>query len=471
MPVVGLDEEIRQNKIATEEDIEKFEKSTSDGSRRILEKEEIQLSQKKLETLSKIYDDVVLHDYGDDYHKTEEELEKENAFFQLYRKISGKKQKFNDIADYISATRNCLDFMYAVANRQHIYPREEFISLWAKGEIEIDGMYLPKYKGKDKKRINGKALAEYVLSDGDPYDFIKEEEAPIIDSEEMLNRQIAELFSVGEYRSIIEDSIKEMVNDAEDDFVDSDDPSTYVGKPIAVQLSRKDKRKIMEKNPGLSVTIKDTMRTSRLSENFTERMVYDMHEDDYDAIRKYDETYGFKSSSDIPVLKGSLMDGGDFQDAMDALDEWNWNNTRVESNGKWLSMDELNDSRIKELLEQHGFNIRVLWNERSKEKKLKAYLKSERKREEKLRRELIKVEGENKRRKKELRKMSDADIRKLTKKAKKRKKDDKNKRIKKKKKKQIDEILLGTVGSTQESFDKYEGDALDWTFDKIKSGN
>ena len=164
------------------------------------------------------------------------------------------------------------------------------------------------------------------------------------------------------------------------------------------------------------------------------------------------------------------MYGGDFQDAMDALDEWNWNNTRVESNGKWLSMDELNDSRIKELLEQHGFNIRVLWNERSKEKKLKAYLKSERKREEKLRRELIKVEGENKRRKNELRKMSDADIRKLTKKAKKRKKDDKSKNVKKKKKKQIDEILLGTVGSTKESFEKYEGDALDWTFDKFKSG-
>ena len=468
MPVVGLDDEIRQQQVTTEEEIERFEQSTSEESRRIRTKEEITLSKKKLESLEKLYDDVVVHDYGDDYHKTSEELEKENAFFQLYRKISGKKQKYRSLPEYIRATRDCLEFLYAVASRQHIYEKEDFITMWANDEIRITGMYLPKYKGKDRKRINGKALAEYILSDEDPENFIKEEEAPIIDSEEMLDQQIAQLFTVGEYNEIMRDVKEGLMEQPDGEFIDTKRPSTYEGLPIAIESSRKDIRKIMEKNPGLSLTIKESLRNSRRFDNFADQMVYDLHEEDYDAIRKYDEAYGVSSSSDIPSLHGSLMDGDDYQEIMDALDEWDWNNGRVEYHGKWMSKEELNESFLKELLDQNGFNIRALWNERSKEKCLKEFLKKERKREEKLRRELSRVKEENDKRDKQLKHMSDADIRKLTRKQRTRNK--KNKKLKKKKKKQLDEILLGTVGSADASFKKYENEALDWSFGKMKKG-
>ena len=464
MPVVGLDDEIQSQKVVTEDDIERFEQSVADGSRRIQYREEVQLSSKKIQALNDLYEDVVVHDYGDDYHKTEEELESENAFFRTYRTIAGRKKKYNSLPKFIDATRNCLQFLYTVAENQQIYEKDEFISMWANKDIEINGMYLPKYNGKDKKRLNWSALSEYILSDGDPSEFLKEEEAPMIDSEEALDRQIATLFTVKEYEDIVESSIRQMANPNEEGFVDVDAKSTIDGRPIAIESSKKSRKRLMEDNPGFSITLKETFRNSQKLNDFSRQMVYDMHNDDLDAIRKYDETYGVESAQDVPILHGSIMDDDDYQDYNDALDDWDVDNTLVDYFGKTMTREEYNDSLIKEHMEAAGINIRVFWNEKRKEKRLKEYLKKERERERRLQLELSKTSESLKKKKARLRKMSDADIKKLLKKEKKKTRDFEKplRKAKKKKKKKVDQFLLGPSG--KKSFKEYKEDALDWTF-------
>ena len=464
MPVVGLDDEIQSQKVVTEDDIERFEQSVADGSRRIQYREEVQLSSKKIQALNDLYEDVVVHDYGDDYHKTEEELENENAFFRTYRTIAGRKKKYNSLPKFIDATRNCLQFLYTVAENQQIYEKDEFISMWANKDIEINGMYLPKYNGKDKKRLNWSALSEYILSDGDPSEFLKEEEAPMIDSEEALDRQIATLFTVKEYERIVESSIRQMANPNEEGFVDVDEKSTIDGRPIAVESSKKSRKRLMEDNPGFSITLKETFRNSQKLNDFSAQMVYDMHNDDLDAIRKYDETYGVESAQDVPILHGSIMDDDDYQDYNDALDDWDVDNTLVDYFGKTMTREEYNDSLIKEHMEAAGINIRVFWNEKRKEKRLKEYLKKERERERRLQLELSKTSESLKKKKDKLRKMSDADIKKLLKDEKKKTRNFEKplRKAKKKKKKKVDQFLLGPSG--KKSFKEYKKDALDWTF-------
>lgn len=464
MPVVGLDDEIQSQKVVTEDDIERFEQSVADGSRRIQYREEVQLSSKKIQALNDLYEDVVVHDYGDDYHKTEEELESENAFFRTYRTIAGRKKKYNSLPKFIDATRNCLQFLYAVAENQQIYEKDEFISMWANKDIRINGMYLPKYNGKDKKRLNWSALSEYILSDGDPSEFLKEEEVPMIDSEEALDHQIATLFTVQEYADIIETSIRQMANPKEEDFVDVDEKSTIDGRPIAIESSKKSRKRLMEDNPGFSITLKETFRNSQQLNDFSKQMVYDMHNDDMDAIRKYDETYGVESAQDVPILHGSIMDDDDYQDYNDALEDWDVDNTLVDYFGKTMTREEYNDSLIKERMEAAGINIRVFWNEKRKEKRLKEYLKKERERERRLQLELSKTSESLKKKKDKLRKMSDADIKKLLKDEKKKTRNFEKplRKAKKKKKKKLDQFLLGPSG--KKSFKEYKKDALDWTF-------
>ena len=158
------------------------------------------------------------------------------------------------------------------------------------------------------------------------------------------------------------------------------------------------------------------------------------------------------------------MDDDDYQDYNDALDDWDVDNTLVDYFGKTMTREEYNDSLIKEHMEAAGINIRVFWNEKRKEKRLKEYLKKERERERRLQLELSKTSESLKKKKDKLRKMSDADIKKLLKDEKKKTRDFEKplRKAKKKKKKKVDQFLLGPSG--KKSFKEYKKDALDWTF-------
>ena len=486
LPIVGLEDEFTQNKPeATEEIIEQREKEIHEVQNG-LEREEITLPKRKLASLREIYSEVVVHDYGDGYHKSADELKEENAFYNLYRKIQGKKTKYRKIDEYIDACRDCLDFLYAVADRQQIYSREEFIVKWSKGKIRINGMYLPKYIGKDRKRLSKKAVAEFVLDGEDSSKFLEELEVPVIDSLEMLDQQRAQLFTKEDYREIFRYDDEYYTLHEKDTFLDEDDPESYNGIPFAANISKKEYRTLMKENPGLLSVFKDTLRGNRLGQSYQEQMIYDMNTDDMEKIAKYDKLYGVKSATDIPVFKGSLLNDSDYQEYMEALDEWEWKNSRVRENGRWYSLEEQNEIRLKTSLERAGWNIRELFGNASKqEKKIKKMIEKEREKEEKLRRSLAKI----KKRRKDIRSGKKTELELYEEAFKKSKKDKKKKKQKtknpqgkpkksnkkviesavKNKKKTVDEILLSSANSTK-SFAEYEKEALDWSWGNISGG-
>lgn len=461
MPYIGFEDDLKKPE-SSEEEIEKREKQIKEQQSKV-QKEEISLSKRKLESLREIYSEVVVHDYGDDYHKSAEELRQQNVFYEKFGMLNGRKRNFAKLTEYITVTRQCIEFVRAVADRQTFYPREEFIRLWSKDKIKINGFQMPRYTGKDKKRISRKALAEFILGDEPPEEFLKPIEATIIDSEEMLEEQKRRLFTKKEFDEIMATmQFEETIEDTR--IVDTAREETYENLPVATYIPAKDYKEFSKENPGFAVIVKDTVRDNRRSPSYREELYYDIEEDDYKVLEKYEKAYKYKSSSQIPEMKGSLMNKSDYEKYMRKLEAWEMENTRVSVNGKFYTREEANTIHLKELLDSQGWNILKLWNHKEKEKKMKDYLKRMRKREERLKRELTKVEDARTAYEssgKSTRTMKDVST--YTKKKKKKKKDKNLEKGVSKKKAKLDEMLLGVAGRDDKDFKAYKGDALDWT--------
>lgn len=461
--------------------IEEREKQIKEFQEEQEDREVITYSKRKTERLLNLYSNVVVHDYGDGYHNSAEELEKQNVLYNIYQKINGKKTKYRRLDEYITATRDCFAFATAVAERQRMYPKDKFLELWSRGKIKINGMYIPKYLGKDRKRISAKALSEFILSNEDPKNFLSGEEVPLIDSEEMLKEEIETLFEPERFQKIMQTTDEHYDHLAEENMLDASIPSSYKDMPFATPMNKKNYKALMKENPGMMQVLKETLRGSRLGENYQEQMIWEMNEDDYDMLEKYDHAYGVKSSTDIPEFKGSLMNKKDFDKYMEALEDWEWENVKVRENGRYISKEEANEIRLKESLDRAGYNIRMLFgNNRKEEQEVRKLIKKERKREEQLRRELASVSERREKIKKG--KTTEMDVyRELLKKKKKskkkkvtktqtiHKKDPRLEKAVKRKKKKVNEVLL-SVADTNKSFKEYEKDALNFTWESIGGG-
>lgn len=494
MPFIGFgDDPNTKKKELSEEEIEQQTLEYQEKEETEVE-EQITLPRKMLEKLYETYSKVVVNDFGDDYHKSPEELEKENELFKYYRLIDGKKDRFRELPKYIEATRNCLQFLYAVAERQPMYTKEEFLELWATKKIKVHGMYLPKYIGKDRKRVNGEYIAEYILS-GKPANevFGNTDDMPMITDEESLYQEQMRFFGEEGLRDLIRMAYEENLAYEEGDdeeWVDEDDPKTYLGKPYAIPKERKEMKKLMKQIPGLAITMKESTKSARGNAGFRDEMVYDAEFDDLKELHKYEKLYGIKPDT-LPDFEGSIMCSDDVDDYAHMVDEYRWKHERVNYNGKDYTLEEVNELRLKEVLERGGFNIRMLRQTSEKDEKLDKVLKKERKNREYLRNKLTLWEKERKDRKftsvkefKEAKKKIEAQARDATEKQGKKGKNGKGKKGKKKskeekmtkkaiqrKKEYLDEVLLGTAGVDKENFDEYESEALDWTYEKMMEGS
>ena len=143
--------------------------------------------------------------------------------------------------------------------------------------------------------------------------------------------------------------------------------------------------------------------------------------------------------------------------------QYELNNIKENYNGSMMSLDEIRELELKKLLEQSGWNIRKLWDNKDTEKKLKQQMKKDKKREKRLKEQLLKVQG----------RLNGDDVKKSS---------NKKKKKKKKSKKQKEELaeFRESVRDTADrmiseytdmSIDEYEDwkdDVLDMTWDNIK---
>ena len=167
------------------------------------------------------------------------------------------------------------------------------------------------------------------------------------------------------------------------------------------------------------------------------------------------------------------MNDEDYKRYMMELNEYERTQIKVNYNGKMRTQDEIDEIELKDMLEEAGWNVRNLYKNKEKEKKLKKAIKKDRKREKELKKQLLNIQNRNKKRKGE---DIEFDSKKKNKEKKKKKKDKESdwdglKYYKEEAKEEFDSLLLSTVNRDDyESFKEYKEDMEDFSFASVFGG-
>lgn len=356
----------------------------------IFEKKRRKLSPEKEKELRNLYSIVIVNDYNDDYHLTDEEKRKRNKYYEVFSKLRKCKKKYQKLNEFIRVYRLALDCLDVVADDNGIYPNDKFISMVLKGKITVNGLMFPKYIGKDKKFINWDYVSEFIADRSrDPEELSKDNELQISDlSDEELEER---LFTKEEMEKIVQSCM-----DEENTVLmsyDIDDEDEY-HEDVAFYATKKERKKLVKQIPTLIRDVKEKIKADKAKSGHQRRFnsfVYDITNNDFDEIQRLNIKRGFEAQDDFPVFKGDILNRKDYMLFMAKLDEYEKEHVRVTYNGKQKSIGEVEEIETKNMLEKFGWNVRNLYHEREKEKKLNKAYKRDRKREEKLKKELMKV--------------------------------------------------------------------------------
>lgn len=373
-----------------EEDIEQRQGDTFDLPKR----RDVYISPERLEAIKKEYDCVVVHDFGDEYHLSEEEREAKNKYYSTFKALRKAKKKYRRLNEYVQVMRDALKCLDAVAENNGIYDPDEFKLLFLKGEIYINGLKFPKYKGRDRKDISWEYLSEFILSDKDPDELLPKKNQDILNEEEMDDMK-NRLFTEEELSKIMR-PLTELELQNENKFFDVDEDSQD-NRNVAVYVDNKSTKKFMKNVPEFLGEIKDIKRSMSSAEHIRS-FAYDLTMDDIERIEKYDQKHNYSVSSEMPVFKGDIMNDNDYNRYMMELQEYEDENIKENYNGRMKSLSEIRELELKALLEENGWNIRALYNNKEKEEKLRKAMKRDKRREKELKEQLIKIQKRNQKR-------------------------------------------------------------------------
>lgn len=357
------------------------------------------ISEKKRKELEEVYSRVAVHDFGDDYHLSEEERRKRNKYYEVFAKLKKCKRKFRKLDEYVKVYRLCMNALQVVAEENGIYDPDKFIRMTIRGDIEVYGLSFPKYVGKNKKDINWNYVNEYIVyPEKDVSELVKSKDD---DMEDMDEEDIVErLFEEDELKAL-EEAIHH--NEDDDIFMSYDEDNNNGDRDdVAVVATSKETKELTKHAPEVVRAIKDAAREAKRNRNRNNRLnsyVFNMTEDDFEYIAKLDNRRGYNSDSDIPEFQGDIMKRGDYKRYMYALDNYERHQIKRNYNGKMRTEEEINEIELLDALESAGWNVRALYKQKEKEKKLKKAYKKDKKREEELKKRLLAVQSRNKKRK------------------------------------------------------------------------
>lgn len=387
-----------------EESLTEEEKQARFRAKRMIAKP-IQLRPEREAQFLADYGEVVVHDFGDVYHLTEEERVAQNKFYSAFKQLSLCKHKYKKLDQYVTAMREAYKCLNLVAENNGYYEPKKFKKLFYNGEIKIAGLFVPQYKGRDKKQISKEYLFEFIMSDKPAEDILPKR----VDEEDYVDVDFSD--------SPLTDAELKVIMETVPPSLDQDDG-----------FDEKDMRKLMKRQPELLIALKDMQKRGKRGSNLS-RFVFEMSGDSLDNISNYERSKILKS---MPQFKGDMTDDDAYRKYLYELKEWEDNNIQYGYNGKLKTAEEIRNIELKTTLEAAGWNLRNLYENKEKEAKLKAIKKAERKREKLLRQKLTDVENRRKRR--EMGEDIDSK-KKLSKK--------KLKKLKKQGKKKIDDFLSG----------------------------
>lgn len=355
----------------------------------------VYLSPARIEALKKDYDCVVVRDFGDEYHLSEEEREAKNKYYNTFKALRKAKKNYRKLDEFVKVTRDALKCLDEVANNNGMYSPEEFKELYFKGKIFINGLSFPKYKGKDRKDISWEYLTEFILSDEDAKEILPKKKSQEILTDDEILSEANRLFTKEEFDNIMKGpSEKEEAERLRYFDVDTDSQD---GKNVVVYLDKEQSRKILKSQPELLYQIKEIKRDMKSADHL-KSFAYDLTMDDIEKIESYDRKHNYVSSTDIPKFTGDITNSKQYHKYMRKLEDYEDNCIKENYNGRMKTQSEIREIELKGLLEENGWNIRAIYNNKEKEKKLKKALKQDKKRERQLKNQLIELQKRRQRR-------------------------------------------------------------------------
>lgn len=356
-------------------------------------------SPERREEILKEYEVVVVNDFNDEYHMSEEERKTKFRFYEAFAKVRRSKRKFQKLNEFVTAFRHCLECLDVVSEHNGVYPPDKFKSLVLRGEIEVFGLRFPKYVGKNRKDINWEYISKFILDNSlNPDDLVKTKTTELDNiSDDELVEKLFTNDELQEFTNILqapEDTVSVSYDESDENCTRED---------IVVIDSKKSMKKLIDMAPDVLKTVRDVVKAERklrAIQMHTSSIVFDLTDDDMEKIEKFDRRYNFISDSDIPQFTGDIMNRKDYMKYMAALAEYERTQIKVNYNGKMRTQEEIDEIELKNALEEAGWNVRALYKKQNFENKLKKAQKEDRKREEALKKKLIKLQTRQKNRKK-----------------------------------------------------------------------
>lgn len=408
---------------------------------------EVYIPEEELKELREMYSCVVVQDFEDEYHMSRKDRE---ALRERYAKFFKLKQnytkKIRKLDKYIEACRIVLQIVNDTAESNGIMDPDEFRAKTLKGEIRINGLQIPKYVGRGKKSINWDYVMEFILDPSlDPKILMKDTLHDVEDLEE--DHSLTE----SEIESLVEKAVNNKDNLDKPGMVNEEDNNAS----FASVMTKKDQKLIRSVCPGYEKVIKQINRRNS-DHRRNNMMVWELDHDDIKWIEEYDKKQNKKRYGGAPEFSGDITNDADVEAYLFQMEEYERETEMVEYHGSYVSREDYDELKFKEVLERNGYNLRNLYGNKEREKKRLEETKRNRKKIKSLKKMLAQIQEQNSEDTTgltgEIIKYTKEDLESGGKINKKKKK--KSKKAKKKAK-VMDDMLLSAVGSDAESMKDY----------------
>lgn len=393
--IIGFEDQkvvAQEQKPLSEEDIKKYRNTIEEARKKLY------IPEHRMNQMLQAYDRIIVHDFNDSYHMSDEEREEQNKFYRMFGKLNRCKRRYRRINEFIDCARQSLECLDVVAhNNNTVYDPEKFKSMVLRGKINLFGWFFPVYRGRDRKQLDGTYLAEFILSDASPSEFLKNSDDAKTNymTPDQIREAGALLFDPGELEAFI--SSDERLMDETMKPVDLDDDSIDVGSTVVEIADKSHVKSLIKLSPGFACRLKEIQREER-SKELVSSYVSDIHVSDLEFLERFDSKHGIKSESDIPEFEGDITNEDDYNRYLYNLQVWEDTQVKVNYAGKMRSNEEIREIELREALDDAGWNIRKLYGNDKVAKKIKEAQKADKKREKKLHKQLLQVQKRSKRR-------------------------------------------------------------------------
>ena len=461
---IGFDDQL--------DDLFDLEEQESDKpSKDLNEVKLIQFTDRRVKQFLDEYGTVVVHDFHDEYHLSDEERRKKNENYEEFKKFSKYKKKYRKVDEFVMVMREGLKLLDKVAETNGVYSPKKFKKLFLKGDIFINGLTLPKLTGKERKNVSWEYLTEFILSDEPIENLLYNRNKKNLLTEEEEDDAL-ECFKM-QHPDVYADIVKSIETGENNKGRDVERDGCY---------TKKDMKIIRKMMPELVNWNKEYNRKRQIKDSL-DGYAYQLTVDDIDNISKY-ERRKLKirdKEPEIPVFNGDIDNYDDYNDYMGKLYDYENNNILEFYNGQYKSRRQIKEIEFRVALEQAGWNVKALYGNKEREKKMKKQVKEDREKERRIKAKLKEIQERRRDRRLDDDEF-DVDTKKSKKKKKQKKKstkkklkkaEKKEKKLEKKRKKAIEKAkkdvssFLMEEYSDGRSYKEWKDESFDWTWDSI----